>query len=207
MAAPEFTTCVDRTAYEDPGLPPSDPGFFGGIWGLITNGGLDLLLRTCDYMLHGKLVCLGGDQCAIGRVASFETVADKSGLDTIDNDFSINLALCPSPLSGLQTGEAKRKDNHASAVLDKQGSLIAEQTGMPIPRETEPNPNKKLSERFTGTFVKIHTILMLANPIPEKIANESKFQHLAPAGPALRDRRKPRGVCLRGRQPAAGADP
>jgi hypothetical protein len=173
MAAPEYTTCVDRAAYQDPGLPPSDPGFFGGIAGLIANGGLDLLLRTCDYMLHGKLVCLGGDQCAIGRVASFETVADKSGLDTIDNDFSINLALCPNPLSGLKVGEAARLDNHKNAVANKQGSLIAEQPGMPLPRETESNANKRLSDRFTGTFVKIHTILMLGNPIPEKIANES----------------------------------
>jgi hypothetical protein len=169
MAAPEYTTCVDRKDYKDPGFPSGN--VFTTIGGVIAQGGFDLLLKICDYLLHGKLVCLGGDQCAIGRVASFETVDDKSGFDKIDNDFSINLALCPDPLSGLQVGEAQRIDNYNMAVANKQGWLIEEKKDMPDPREG--SPDQKPSPKYAGTFVKIHTILSLSNPIPEKIANES----------------------------------
>src|SRR5215207_8198253 len=119
MAAPEYTTCVDRKDYKDPGFPGG--GFFSSLGSVIAQGGLDLLLKICDYLLHGKLVCLGGNRCVIGRVASFETVDDKSGFEKLDNDFSINLALCPSPLSGLQAGAAHRIDNHNAAVAGKQG--------------------------------------------------------------------------------------
>jgi len=175
MPAPEYTTCVDRKDYHD----PTPSGFFGSLGALIAQGGFELLLNICEYLLHGKLVCLGGDRCAIGRVASFETVDDKSGFEKIDNDFSINLALCPDPLGGLQPGVAHRIDNYKAAVANKQGDLIEEKGQMPFPREggpggsTENNPPRP-SERYAGTFVKIHTILSLSNPIPEKIANESE---------------------------------
>jgi hypothetical protein len=178
MPAPEYTTCVNPDQYQDPRLPSGN--FFQTLGGVIANGGIDLLLRVCDYMLHGKLVCLGGDRCAIGRVASFETVDDKSGFDKIDNDFCINLALCPDPLGSLQTGAKHRIDNYNSAVSNKQGWLIKEEPGMPMPFDpgkvfsTDP-PIIQLqpSARYGGTFVRIHTILSLSNPIPEKIANES----------------------------------
>jgi hypothetical protein len=169
VPAPSYTTCVDRKAYKDPNFPSG--GFFVSLGMVIAQGGFDLLLSVCDYILHGKLVCLGGDRCAIGRVASFETVDDKSGFDKLDNDFSINLALCPNPLSGLQAGAGHRVDNYNSAVSDKQGWLIDEQQDMPAPREG--GPNQKPSPKYAGTFVKIHTILSLDNPIPENIANES----------------------------------
>jgi hypothetical protein len=169
MAAPEYTTCVDRKDYKDPGFPGG--GFFSSLGSVIAQGGLDLLLKICDYLLHGKLVCLGGNRCVIGRVASFETVDDKSGFEKLDNDFSINLALCPNPLSGLQAGEAHRIDNHNAAVAGKQGELIKEQPDMPAPLDGA--ADQLPSPRFAGTFVKIHTILSLSNPIPEKIANES----------------------------------
>src|SRR5262249_44508759 len=133
----------------------------------------------CDYMLHGKLICLGGDRCAIGRVAGFETVDDKSGFDKIDNDFSINLALCPDPLGSLQAGKAHYLDNYNMAKASKQGVLITEQAGMPVPRTpfaSDPASDKPTavpSARFSGTWVKIHTFLSLSNPIPQDIANPS----------------------------------
>jgi hypothetical protein len=170
MAAPQYTTCVDRKAYKDPGLPTGN--FLEVLGSAIIGGGLDILLKVCDYILHGKLVCLGGDRCAIGRVASFETVDDKSGFEKIDNDFSINLALCPNPLSGLQPGIKNRIKNH-QLEENKQGTLMKEQADMPQPREVETDPKKAISPKFTGTFTKIHTFLSLSNPIPEKIANES----------------------------------
>lgn len=169
MPAPSYTTCVSPSAYQDPNFPSG--GFFTSLGMVIAQGGFDLLLRICDYILHGKLVCLGGDRCAIGRVASFETVDDKSGFEKIDNDFSINLALCPDPLSGLQAGAAHRIDNYNSAVTSKQGWLIEERPGTPKPREG--SGNQEPSPRYAATFVKIHTILTLDNPIPQNIANES----------------------------------
>ena len=149
MPAPSYTTCVDRKAYKDPNFPSGN--FFVSLGQVIAQGGFDLLLSICDYILHGKLVCLGGDRCAIGRVASFETVDDKSGFDKLDNDFSINLALCPNPLSGLQAGAGHRVDNYNSAVGDKQGWLIDEQSDMPAPREG--GPDQKPSPKYAGTFV------------------------------------------------------
>src|SRR6266481_2893483 len=155
MAAPDYTSCVDRNAYRDPGFPSGN--FFSTITDVVLQGGFDLLLKVCDYILHGKLICLGGDRCAIGRVASFETVADKSGFEKLDNDFSINLALCPYPLSGLGVGIGARKSNYESAIANRsQGDLIREQKDMPKPREdpSDKDPAITATGRFVGTFVK-----------------------------------------------------
>lgn len=167
MAAPEYTTCVDRKDYRDPGLPRTDDDFLIKAKAFILQGGLDLLLKSCDYILHGKLVCLGGDRCAIGLVASFETVDDKSGIEKLDNDFSINLALNPFPLSGLKKGIGSRSDNHLSAVKkSKQGELLKEQSNMPAPKEV-PKAGEPITEtnRFAGNFVKIDRRFSLRLPI------------------------------------------
>lgn len=80
----QYTHCVDRNAYQDvPGV--LDAGF---------PAMLEFLL--CEYLLGGKLVCLGGDQCAIGIVVGLEAVgAGKKGLEALDNDFSFNVLLAP----------------------------------------------------------------------------------------------------------------
>jgi hypothetical protein len=57
--------------------------------------GLSALETILNWMLNGKLICLGGDRCAVGTVASFETVQDKSFPDSVDDDFSINWMLSP----------------------------------------------------------------------------------------------------------------
>ena len=98
-------------------------------------------------------------------------MADKSGFEKLDIDFSINMALYPAPLSSLQADEAHRIDNYNAAVVNKQGELIKEQNDMPHPRER--TTGQKPSPKYSGAFVKIHTILSLSNPIPEDIANES----------------------------------
>ena len=77
MAAPQYTTCVQPQDYKDPALPGG--GFWSSFATILASGGLGLLKALCDYLLHGKLVCLGGDRCAIGRFAAFDTVGDKSG--------------------------------------------------------------------------------------------------------------------------------
>jgi hypothetical protein len=58
--------------------------------GVIAAGALyGAVAAVCDRLMNGKLICLGGDRCAIGRVMHAET----SGL--VDNDFGVNLLLAP----------------------------------------------------------------------------------------------------------------
>ena len=159
---PSYTTCVLPGDYEDPPLPKAGTAA-ATLEGLFTS--LSVLEDTCDYMLHGKLVCLDRDRCAIGHVAGFETVDDKSFPDTIDNDFSINLLLSGWGLESF-TYQSKKEGYELvanSASPGSQGYLIKEQAGMPLPRESDADSwhlkddkgNPILhSERYAGTFVK-----------------------------------------------------
>lgn len=147
---PEYTTCVLPADYEDPPLPAegSAPATLEALF-----ASLALLEDTCDYMLHGKLVCLGGDRCAIGHVAGFETVEDKSFPDNIDNDFSINVLLSPWDLEFF-TYHSKQEGYELVAndtAPGSQGPLIQERPGMPMPREAE--TGSWHSDRYGGTFV------------------------------------------------------
>ena len=70
------------------------PGF-GIIAGLMV---IAAIFNLCDYLSGGKLVCLGEDECTIGRIMAFEEVGHgKSGFEKIDDDFCINTL--PSPHS------------------------------------------------------------------------------------------------------------
>jgi hypothetical protein len=146
---PEYTTCVQPADYRDPPLPKAGTAAAPAEALFAT---LALLEDTCDYMLHGKLVCLGGDKCAIGHVAGFETVADKSFPDTIDNDFSINLLFSPWDLEFFTYHS--REEGYKLVANDTapgtQGVLIKEQPGMPLPRESE--TGSWHSDRYAGTF-------------------------------------------------------
>ncbi len=158
MGAPQFTSCVQPEDYKSPDFPSGS--FFQSLGGVIAGGGLDLLLKLCDYMLHGKLVCLGGDQCAIGRVAGFETVDDKSGFDKIDNDFSINLMLCPNELSDFGSDLLT---NYNIALAGPQGFLIKEVPGMPIPLESD--PTQKPTIRYLPYSVSIDPVAGFGSPV------------------------------------------
>lgn len=166
MTAPQYTTCVDRHAYEAPDFGPEIFVAIAGLIYAISTFGISIvlsmaaamsaLMKVCDYILRGKLVCLGDDECAVGRVAGFETVADKSGVDKLDNDFSINLVLAPHHLSEFAQGtqqanyEWLRKDT-SWGFDDLPGRLITEQADMPMPREAE--SASWHSARYAGTFV------------------------------------------------------
>lgn len=157
MGAPQYTKCVDRADYEDPGFGPEIFVAIAGLVYAISTFGISLILsltaamsalmKVCEYILYGKLVCLGDDQCAVGRVAAFETVDDKSGVDKIDNDFSINLLLAPHGLAGFASGGTPKsnydllKNDTSSWGFDNlPGRLIAEQPSMPTPRESKDAP-------------------------------------------------------------------
>src|SRR4051794_8923610 len=52
-----------------------------------------LLLAYCRWWLYDRLICLGGDMCAIGMLGAVEPPSEKSGFDKFDTDYSINLLL------------------------------------------------------------------------------------------------------------------
>jgi len=124
---------------------------WGSILSVLSSGGLGFIKRLCQYLLHGKLVCLGGDTCAIGRMAAFNTVDDKSGFDKLDNDFGIRIVLCPTSLGSMGRGEANRVPNHNKAILGPQGELIKEQSNMPNPRD--PGSGNQPSSKLKGVYV------------------------------------------------------
>jgi hypothetical protein len=105
VAFKSYTSCVQPDQYQDFDLTPQIMlAVFGVLAAIFTYGislivsvmaGLSALEVVLNWMLNGKLVCLGGDRCAVGTVASFETVQDKSFPDNVDDDFSINLMLYP----------------------------------------------------------------------------------------------------------------
>lgn len=69
-----------------------------GIYFVLGGGGLLLaaIITTFEYLLGGKLICLGGDKLAIGSVLTVEQPGSKNGIiENIDDDLSINILLCP----------------------------------------------------------------------------------------------------------------
>jgi hypothetical protein len=57
---------------------------------------LSAIIAYCLWWLYQRLICLGGDVCAVGFVLSVETPDEKSGLDSFDTDYSLNLVLAPT---------------------------------------------------------------------------------------------------------------
>lgn len=151
MAAPQYTTCVQPQNYKHPNLPGGSMSTWGDIFSILSSGGLGLIKRLCQYLLHGKLVCLGGDRCVIGRMAAFNTVDDKSGFEKLDNDFGIRIVLCPTSLGSMGRGEDNRVPNHEKAILGPQGELIEERPNMPDPRD--PGSGNQPSSKFKGVYV------------------------------------------------------
>ena len=60
-------------------------------------------IAYCRWWLYGRLICLGGDVCAVGRLLTAEPPEGKSGWDRIDTDYSINLLLAPHGIGVTQT--------------------------------------------------------------------------------------------------------
>ncbi len=52
-------------------------------------------IAYCLWWLYNRLICLGGDECAVGFVLSVETPEDKTGFDIYDTDYSLNLVSLP----------------------------------------------------------------------------------------------------------------
>ncbi|MCA0010967.1 hypothetical protein LB561_00895 [Mesorhizobium sp. B292B1B] len=52
---------------------------------------LAAILAYCRWWLYDRLVCLGGDECAVGWLLKVDPPEEKSGLDRFDTDYSLNL--------------------------------------------------------------------------------------------------------------------
>lgn len=78
---------------------------------------IGLLIGYCRWWLYYRLICLGGDVCAVGMVLTVARPEDKSGLDAFDTDYSFSLVLPPHHLG------ATLKDVEGDGVL---GDLIAQ---------------------------------------------------------------------------------
>src|ERR1700676_4662212 len=189
MGYREYTHCVQPQDYVDP-LPRTNNAIqtIGALVdGLVLGGYLPDAILGCDYLLGGKLVCLGGDECAIGHITHFEPASAKSFPANLDNDSSFNILLAPD---GLGTYASIYKDDTitdkwqqawktATAATEPQGALIKQQDGMPIPHEDE--PADKLSDRFSGYSSDYPD----AN-YPEFDPSNSPFQVPGSDGPAFR---------------------
>ena len=76
---------------------------------------LTAIIAYCRWWLYDRLVCLGGERCAVGWVSKVEPPDKKSGPDQFDTDYSFNLVLAPT-LEGV---------TQAQAEAEVQGDLIA----------------------------------------------------------------------------------
>src|SRR3954464_13439125 len=137
----QFTHCVQMSDYE----PLEDGG--GTI--VFQMGVASWLKQFCDYLLGGKLICLGESECAFGRVIGLEPVGyEKSFPDDIDNDFSFNLLLAPHVITDFGGASTDGVANQALVASDgMQGRLIADPSASlpdpsvwPDPREREDGP-------------------------------------------------------------------
>src|SRR5262245_8579019 len=60
------------------------------------------IFELCAFLSGGKLICLGDNSCAIGRIMELIPVgSDKSGFEQLDDDFTMNTL--PSPHSPVET--------------------------------------------------------------------------------------------------------
>jgi hypothetical protein len=113
-----FTHCVNRSDYRP-----------------LTKNAAKILFQTgvgswakafCDYLLGGKLICLGNTECAVGHVVGIEPVGfGKPFPDDIDNDFSFNLLLAPHTIDDF-AGAAKQLTfvEEAKLPAEKQANFL-----------------------------------------------------------------------------------
>ena len=115
MTYRQCTRCVQPADYVDP-LPTRNAfEVIGTLVDGIAGGWFPDAILGCDYLLGGKLVCLGGDECAIGHITHFEPPSSKSFPANLDNDFSLNILLAPQGLGDFTFKDPTTNFQHAKA--------------------------------------------------------------------------------------------
>jgi hypothetical protein len=76
------------------------------IWGGLVNpyslvASLLAIIAYCRWWLYDRLICLGGERCAIGMLGNVEPPEKKTFPDSLDTDYSINLVLAPHNIQEL----------------------------------------------------------------------------------------------------------
>lgn len=114
MAYNQYTTCVRPedhwgiNPFVSAALQALLPGGFlaavalaaGMPWCLLVVAEVYLIaggVAFCQWWLHDRLICLGGDRFAAGMLVSIEPADGKSGFSAFDTDYSINLLLYDNP--------------------------------------------------------------------------------------------------------------
>jgi hypothetical protein len=175
MGYRQYTHCVKPADYVD-NTPPA------GFWNLVLAAANPLNVAkwaatACDYLLGGKLVCLGDgqDKCVIGHITHFEPASAKSFPSNLDNDFSFNVLLAPHSLAEV-TNASYLSNYNLVAGDGEQGWLIEEQPGMPLPHESgmpgdDSPPGPLPSPRFQG-----YVTLYPDSNYPDYDPSQSPFQ-------------------------------
>lgn len=123
MTYKQFTKCVQPDDYSGlaPGLIATAIAaialLIAGVgWGVIGITASLALIAYCRWWLYGRLVCLGGDVCAVGLVIATHPPSQKSGFDAFDTDYSIDLLLAPDTPQDCVIAD---KTNQSDACLMK----------------------------------------------------------------------------------------
>src|SRR5262245_5726839 len=142
MAYRHFTQCVSVGNYLGPwaaqaiiaGAVGAIPLVLGLIFGALAGGPAVLAALTipllaiiayCRWWLFGRLICLGGDVCAIGTLLSVEPPENKSGFDAFDTDYSINLLLAPHMPADEDKQSEIENDGLQGHLIKNQPDIIA----------------------------------------------------------------------------------
>jgi hypothetical protein len=127
MAYVQHTKCIAPSSWSGlaPGLIATAIGaaialLAGAVFAALAIGAIVALVQYCHWWLYGRLVCLGGDRCAVGLLVATHPPSGKSGFDAFDTDYSIDLLLAPS----------RPDQSDAEILAGFQGELIRHQAAI-----------------------------------------------------------------------------
>ncbi len=126
MTYRQYTKCISRGNYHGGAVAQVLAGAALGALPLLFGAAaapgvalilLGMIIAYCRWWLYGRLICLGGDVCAVGMVLIVEPPSEKSGLDAFDTDYSFSMVLPPHRVGATQ---AEVQDDGIQGNLVKQ---------------------------------------------------------------------------------------
>ncbi|MBL8222798.1 MAG: hypothetical protein JNL62_26400, partial [Bryobacterales bacterium] len=97
--------------------------FGGGLAPGAAIGALLLLIDYCEWWLYDRLICLGGDRCAIGLIQDIEPPENKSIPDAFDTDYSFTMLLAPNSTGKSGLGPQQYLADEQSTTKDEKTLL------------------------------------------------------------------------------------